>query len=344
MIHWGEPSILLCLVAVPTAAWLVVRAQRGRSSDAASFADAQMLRRLMPDARPWRTWVKAIAALLGLACVVAAASRPQFGASVAETSERGADLVVLLDVSRSMLAEDVAPNRLSAAKDGIRSLLDQTRGDRVGLIVFAGKCVLKAPLTTDRGFVREVLEDIDTRSAPRGGTRLGDAIAKALEVLPPAEDRDQAIVLITDGEDHDSQPEAAARQAAERNVKIFTVLLGDSGTGARIPQSDGSGRSTFLRYEGQEVWSKANEGLLRQIAARTGGVFILAGSGGYHLGPTWRELLASLNRGEIREEKRISYTEQFQWFLGAGILLLAVDVAVPRYPTRRKGTRKEKRP
>lgn len=344
MIHWGEPSILLSLGALPLVAWLVVRAQRGRSSDAAAFADAQMLPRLMPARRPWRTWVKAVAALLGMACVVVAGSRPQFGASLAEKTERGADLMVLLDVSRSMLAEDVAPNRLSAAKDGLGSLLDEARGDRVGLIVFAGKSVLKAPLTTDRGFVREILRDIDTRSAPRGGTRLGDAIHRALEAMPPAEDRDQAIVLITDGEDHDSQPEAAARQAAERNVKIFSVLLGDSRTGARIPQSDASGRRTFLRYEGQDVWSKADDGLLRQIATRTGGVFVPAASGGYHLGPTWKELLASLHRGEIREEKRIRYTEQFQWFLGAGILLLLVDVVVPRYPTQRRGTRKEERP
>ena len=343
MIHWGEPSILLALGAVPPVAWLLVRAHRRRASDAARFADAEMLARLMPAPSSWRPAVKTVAMLLGLACVVVAGARPRFGVSFEEAVQRGADLVALLDVSRSMMAEDVAPNRLRAAKAGILSLLDQSGGDRVGLIVFAGKPVLKAPLTADRAFLREILEEIDVESAPRGGTRLGDAIVKALETLAPRGDRDQAIVLFTDGEDHDSRPEAAARQAAERNVKVFTVALGDTRTGARVPRTDASGRRTFLLYEGQEVWSKANEGLLRVIAAQTGGVFVPAGSGGYHLGPTWKELLGSLNRGEIREQKRITYAEQFQWFLGAGILFLLADVVVPRYPTRRSRTRREDR-
>ena len=238
----------------------------------------------------------------------------------------------------------VPPNRLEAAKAGVRSLLDQSRGDRVGLIAFAGKPVLRAPLTTDGGFVREVLGDIDTQSAPRGGTRIGDAILLGLETMPPEGKRDQAIVLITDGEDHGSRLEAAIRQAADRNVRISTVAFGDPRTGARVPQADESGRRGYLRYEGQEVWSKADEGLLRRIAAQTGGGFAAAGSGGYQRGPAWGEFLGSLQREEIHQQRRVRYPEQFQWFLGAGILILLAEGAVARYPRQSKATGREDRP
>jgi len=344
MIHWGNPPVLLSLAGLPLLAWLLIRAGRGRSADAARFADARMLIRLMPASSTGRPWLKGIAVLAGLACLLVAGARPRFGVALEEISQPAADVVVLLDVSRSMLAEDVPPNRLEAAKAGIRSLLDQSRGDRVGLIAFAGKPVLRAPLTTDGGFVREVLEDIDTQSAPRGGTRIGDAILLGLETMPPEGKRDQAIVLITDGEDHGSRLEAAIRQAADRNVRISTVAFGDPRTGARVPQADESGRRGYLRYEGQEVWSKADEGLLRRIAAQTGGGFVTAGSGGYHRGPAWGEFLGSLQREEIHQQRRVRYPEQFQWFLGAGILILLAEGAVARYPRQSKATGREDRP
>ncbi len=342
MIHWGEPSVLLALAALPPmVVWLAVCTRRARSSAAAEFADSEMLARLMPAPSIWRPRVKAVAMTLSVACVVVAGARPRSGVSLQTTSHRSADLVVLLDVSQSMLAEDVPPNRLGAAKAAIRSLLDESRGDRVGLVVFAGKAVLKAPLTADLGFVREILDDIDTQSAPRGGTRIGEAILKGLETLPSSSDCDQILVLITDGEDHESKPNQAATQAAGRKVRIVTTSVGDTGAGARIPRIDASGRRTFLRYEGQEVLSKANEGLLREIATLSGGIFVPTVGSGSTLGAEWRELLGSLHRTEIREEKRVSFTEQFQWFLGIGIVLLMADLAIPRYPRRAKTARKE---
>jgi Ca-activated chloride channel family protein len=332
MIHWGNPSALLTLAALAPLAWLLVRAERRRSRDAARFADPRMLGRLMPAPGTGRPWLKGIALLAGLTCLAVAGARPRFGVAIEDISQPAADLVVLLDVSRSMLAQDVPPNRLEAAKAAIRSLLDQSRGDRVGLIAFAGKPVLRAPLTTDAGFVREVLEDIDTQSAPRGGTRIGDALLLGLETLPPEEKRDRAIVLITDGEDHESRLQAAIRQAAVRNVRVFTVAFGDPDTGARIPLVDESGRRDYLRYEGQDVWSKADEGLLRRIATQTNGGFVAVGSGGDHRGPAWTELLGGLRRAELHQQRQVRYAEQYQWFLGAGILLLLGEAAVARYP------------
>ncbi len=172
-------------------------------------------------ARGPRPWVRGTLIVLGLALLIVAAARPRFGVYFEKVDQRGVDCFVLLDVSRSMLAEDVAPNRLERAKSDIRDLLKKLAGDRVGLIVFAGKPVLKVPLTTDDGFFRTVLDDVDTHSAPRGGTLIGDAIRKALDAMPPRGDRDQVIVLLTDGEDQESYPIEAAKQAAEARHEDF---------------------------------------------------------------------------------------------------------------------------
>ena len=341
MIHWEHPQVLAALAGLPLLAWLLVHGQRGRSAAAARFADSHMLMRLMPAPNTGRPWLKGIALLAGLACLIVAGARPRFGIAVEQVSQPAADIVVLLDVSRSMLAEDVSPNRLEAAKAGIRSLLDQWRGDRVGLVAFAGRPVLKAPLTTDEGFVREVLEDIDTQSAPRGGTRIGDAILLALETLPPEGKRDQAILLITDGEDHGSQLDTAIRLAAQRNVQVSTVAFGDPRTGALIPVADESGGRAYLRYEGAEVRSKADEGLLRRIAAQTRGGFVPAASSGHYRASAWDEFLGALRREEVREQRQVRYAEQFQWFLATGLLLLLAEAAVARYPRPGDGPARE---
>jgi Ca-activated chloride channel family protein len=338
--HFANPHLLFALVALPVLAWLLARAERGRVAAAMRFAHPATLGKLMAPGPSWRPWAKAGFALLGVACLMAAAARPRFGMSLEETVGRGAEVMVLFDVSRSMLAGDVPPNRLDAAKVHVRELLREPRGDRIGLIAFAGQPAIKAPLTADRGFLREVLEDLDPRGVPRGGTRIGDAIRKALEFMPPVADRDQAIVLISDGEDHDSMPLEAARQAARRNVRIFTLVLGDPRTGARIPREDGTGARGYLLYEGREVWSKANETLLREIAATTGGVCLAVGGDGQLQGPTWNELLGSLQRGEVRQERRLRYAEQFQWFVAAGLLFLALDFVMPRHAPRRKEHRR----
>ena len=240
----------------------------------------------------------------------------------------------MLDVSRSMTAEDVAPNRLERAKSDIRDLLSRLIGDRVGLLVFAGKPVVKVPLTTDQGFFLTVLDEVDTRSAPRGGTLIGDAIRRAIEALPERRDRDQALVLITDGEDQESYPEDAAQKAAERGIKIFCVGLGDSREGARIPVRESSGLS-YLRYQGQEHWSKVNDDLLKKIALLTNGAYIPAGTKAYDLGQVYEEHLAGLTRGQVQEDKRKRYREQFQWFVCFGALVLLLEMAIPSHCRKR---------
>lgn len=328
---WETPVLLFVLWLVPLAGGALIYAHRKRKATAGRFADATMVERLMPAFQTSRQWVKAVVLMAALTCLVISAARPRFGVVFEEVSGRGVDLFILLDVSRSMLATDVAPNRLDRAKSDIVDLLQRLEGDRVGLIVFAGAPVVQVPLTTDHGFFRMVLNDVDPDSAPRGGSLIGDAIRKAMESMEARIDRDQVIVLITDGEDHDSFPAEAAKQAGERNIRIISVGLGDTGEGARIPQRNENGSLTFLQHDGQEVWSKMDERLLKEIALTTSGAYVPAQTRAYDLGRIYDDHLSKLTRGEIRAEKRKRYREQFQLFGLLGLSLLLIEMMIPAF-------------
>ena len=330
--YWDDPSLLLALWMLPAVAFLAIRARRKKVATARRFADPAMVERLMPALGGARPWVKLGLLLLGLTCLIVAAARPRFGVYFEKVTARGVDLFVLLDVSRSMLAEDVSPNRLERAKADVRDLLGKLIGDRVGLVAFAGKPVLKVPLTTDQGFFRMVLDDVDTDSAPRGGSLIGDAIRKAMEAMEERHDRDQVLVLITDGEDQDSFPLEAAEAARQRGIKIFTVGLGDPSDGSRIPVRDESGALRYVKYDGQEVWSKMDERLLKEVALTTGAAYVPARTTAYDLGGIYEDHLSGLSRGEIRTEKRKRYRERFQLFALLGLMFLFADTLIADHP------------
>ncbi|HIK95814.1 MAG TPA: VWA domain-containing protein [Planctomycetes bacterium] len=338
-VRWGFPTALFALWLVPLIGFLLVRAHFKRRDAARRFVEQPMVERLLPAFDTTRVWLKAILVMTAVTLLIVAIARPRFGFDLKEISSRGVDLFVLLDVSRSMLAEDVKPNRLERAKSDILDLLQKLEGDRVGLIVFAGAPVVQVPLTTDQGFFKIALEDVDSDSAPRGGTLIGDAIRKALASMETRSDRDQAIVLITDGGDQDSFPAEAAKQAAERNVRIITVGLGDVAEGARIPQRAESGGLTFVQHEGQEVWSKMDESLLEQMATTTQGAYVPAQRLRYDLGQIYDDQLARLTQGDISTEQRKRYREQFQMFAIPAFLLLLLEMWIPGYRRRQTSDR-----
>ncbi len=303
-----------------------------RRRAAERFADHPMLVRLQPVDEIWRGLTRTLLLVLGVVLLVIAVARPRWGVYFQEVQSRGVDMFVLLDVSRSMSARDVRPSRLERAKSDIRDLLARVKGDRVGLIVFAGASVVKVPLTTDQGFFEMVLDDIDFSSAPRGGSLIGDAIRKALGSMPAEHERDQVLVLITDGEDHDSFPHDAARAAAERGIKIFTLGLGDIDEGNRIPLRNDDGSLYFLQHDGQEVWSRLDEDLLKSVALTTGGAYIPGRTSAYDLGQIYDDYLADLAKGAETTERRKRYREQFQWFLAFGLGCLLLEMMISRYP------------
>jgi Ca-activated chloride channel family protein len=300
------------------------------------FCDAAMADQLMPTLDAGRFFRKALLLLLAAVLGITAAASPRFGTYYEETTQSGVDVFILLDVSQSMLAEDVTPNRLDRAKSDIQDLLNRVAGDRIGLIAFAGKPIIKVPLTSDHGFFLQVLRSIDTNSAPRGGTAIGDAIRLALRAMPPEAERERAMVLITDGEDQESMPLEAAKDAAERQVRILTIGLGNAAEGGRIPIQDNKGNRTYLKHDGQEVWSKMDEATLREIARITEGAYVAAGTRTFDLGQIYADSIGKMQGNVDQTERRQKLRHQYQLFLAAAVVCLLLYIVAPEHRTGSK--------
>ena len=298
----------------------------------------QLLARLMhPDLQqklvfvnPVRRRWKAALVLAGIGLLVMGLTRPAWNLQQTTIVRKGRDVVFVLDVSQSMLAEDLAPNRLERAKLFIADVINKLRGDRVGLLVFAGTAVVKCPLTLDYGFFRMMLADVSTDSISRGGTMIGDAVRTALDqMLDNRETQYKDIVLITDGEDHESFPVEAVIAAAEKSVRFLIVGLGDENEGKRIPVADASGRRTFMQYQGREVWSRLDAATLREMArAAPGSRYLNVATGTIDLGEVYMQLIGSAEKKEQEEETIEKYEEKFQVFLGLAFLLLGLEALI----------------
>ena len=323
---FGDPRMLWLLLLVPVllAATLVYERVRRRRWERAS--DARMLpaheRELSRPKRITRT----VTWLAGVALCVLALARPQYGASTVKQTRRGLDLVVAIDTSKSMLAKDLQPDRLSRSKLELSALLDQLRGDRVAFIAFAGQAFIQCPLTSDYSAAKVFLRALDTKTIPRGGTAIAEALKAADGLLDEARTRgsakSQVVVVITDGEDHEGDAIAQAKALREKGVAVFTIGVG-SAAGEPIPMY--SERGDFLGYmkdaSGNTVLTRLNEAILKDIAQAGGGRYV-ASSGG----STGVEQLVGDLAGFEREEKeakfKVVYADRFQWVLVPGALLL----------------------
>lgn len=319
--EFGEPGRLLWLWALIPLSLVFVFAARKARARREALLSRTFFERLATTRTTGAEVTRLVFLMIGLCALLLALARPRFGFRLEEVRRRGADLVIAIDVSRSMLSRDVPPSRLERAKMYVRDLLDATRGDRVALVAFAGKAVPLCPLTVDHGFFTSALDDISPDSAPRGGTAIGDAIRTSVDLLERDPERDAAIVLITDGEDHESFPLEAAAVARERGVKIFSVGIGDPGEGAKVPGKDAG----VMSFEGKEVVSKMDESLLTQIAFETSGAYVPARTGTYNLGQVYTDHLEKLRAAELSTEKRRRFVEQFQWFAAFGLVFLVMS-------------------
>jgi Ca-activated chloride channel family protein len=290
------------------------------------FATANLLEALVPRVSIGRQYVKAGLVLLAVVFIALALTGPRWGVYYEEAHRKGVDIVIALDVSRSMLAEDIAPNRLERAKLAIGDLLEQLQGDRIGLVTFAGEAVKKCPLTINYGSFKTTLAEVDTSSSPRGGTLLGDAIRRAKECFLDRVKDHKAIILISDGEEHETDyPVEAARAAYDENgIIVCTVGIGDVREGARIPIME-NGQKTFLKYEGQEVWSKMNPATMQEMAVVGGGMYLPAETGDFDLGKVYDWIRNKLEVVDFEAQYTQRYYARFQWFAGAALLLLVAE-------------------
>jgi len=313
---------MLALVAfVPFAGlwWAFLRARREKA-----------LARITLDVPKARTpALQAALVVSGLALALFAASRPQWGKSLERTVARSRNVVVAIDVSRSMLAQDVRPNRLERVKADVADLIDSLDGDRCALVAFRRTGVALCPLTTDRSFLRSALESLTPDSAPRGETDLGSAIRTSLDALDPAADDHNAIIMISDGGDLRGGALEAAALAKKRGIPVFTVGIGDPRNGGTIPSEDGRGVQV---YEGKPVVVKLESGPLEAVAKASGGRYVplaTAGTAETTLGAIYRRFLRQVAVMEQNEEES-RLGERYQLFLVPGILMLAAGASLSR--------------
>ncbi len=284
---------------------------------------------------PWRWrerrgWA-AVLFITALILLVVALARPAWNMRETTVKRAGRDVVFLLDVSRSMLARDLKPNRLERAKLAIADCVERLEGDRVALVVFAGTSAIKCPLTMDYGFFRMMLDSVSIDSAGQGGTMIGDAVRAVMsEVFDSQEKEFKDIILITDGGDQDSFPVQAAEAAGKQEIRLLVIGLGDENEGERIPITREDGSTAFLTYKGREVWTRLDGDTLRQMALATpGGRYLPVATGTIDLGDVYQDIIASSAKRELESKTIRQYEEKFQLFLSLALFLLLVEALLP---------------
>ncbi len=315
---------LLWLLPLPAALFIYAARKRRQAVEALALGGGGML-----SAAGRRPWWRPVLILTGLVFLIIALARPAWNRKDVVIKRSGRDVVFMLDVSRSMLAEDLHPNRLTQAKMAIEDTISSLNGDRVALVTFAGNAVIKCPLTLDYGFFRLALDNITGPDAvSRGGTKLGDALRTVLnQVFDDQAKQYKDIIMLTDGGDHGSFPVEAARKAGEMGIRLIIVGLGNDKEGSRIPVLDAQGHKSFLKYKGREVWSKLDAGVLRRMAMATpGGLYLPVATGTINLGQVYRQIMARSAKKELASRTHRQYEEKFQIFLGAALFCLLLEI------------------
>ena len=323
MFRFEDPIYLSALLVIPVLLLIRLAGWRRRRSKLRKFGDPELVRQLMPNVSKFRPTVKFWLLLVAWALLVVMVARPQVGAEVQRDKRNGIEAIICLDISNSMLAQDVAPSRLDKSKLLVESLVDRFTNDKIGLIVFAGDAYVQLPITSDYVSAKMFLQNIDPSLIQTQGTDIAQAINLGLHSFTQADKIGRAIIVITDGEDHEGGAVEAAAEARKKGVNVFILGVGDT-KGAPIPTGDGG----YMKdRSGQTVMTALNEQMCREVAQ--------AGSGKYihvdNTGDAQTELnndLARLQRGESESVIYNAYDEQFQAFGILVILLLVVEVCI----------------
>ncbi|KLU03391.1 BatB [Rhodopirellula islandica] len=338
-IQWGNPEALAWLMVVLGVALVMVYAGVMRRIAWRRFLGTSLVNSSVNPSR-WNRPLRAVCVFGSLAMLVVAMSDLRWGKAWEEIPQRGIEAVFVLDVSRSMLAEDVSPNRLERAKQQIKDMVDEMPGDRVGLVVFAGETRQTLPLTRHVEDFKQTLESVGMHSVRRGGSRLGDAIRVASDAFLDKTTDHKAMVILTDGEDQESDPVAEAKRAyEEQGIRIFTIGLGDMTEGSRIPDVDPelpnrqSGR--YVKHKGQTVISKMNGAILKEVATQSDGAYIPAGTKRVDMSDVVHGYIENVDETDLQTAKINTYIPRFQWFLIPAMVLFGLDVLLRGWPSTR---------
>lgn len=333
MYQLQQPDYFYLLFALPVVVLVYLLVLFWKKRAQRSFATSSLLDILSPSQSVFKGTVKLILALLALACLSFALVNPKIGTKLETVKREGVDVVFALDVSTSMLAEDIAPNRLEKSKQLVRQIINTLAGDRIGIIGYAGSAFPQVPITTDFSSARLFLSGMNTNMVSSQGTAMTQAIALAETYYNDIEQNNRVLFLISDGEDHQGDYASIAAQANEKGIKIYTIGIGTS-SGAKIPiKRDGVLQSYKTDQDNQVVITKLNKETLQEIAKAANGVY-LDGTDTKELVAKVQNLLAGMDKKEFDAKQFSDFKDQFQWFLAGALLFLLFDVLLLERKTK----------
>ena len=313
------------LVIIPVIILLFLVLQFWKYRMQKTFADSPLLKRLSPNKSVFKSVLKIIVLCLAFLCLTVALVNPKIGTKLETVKREGVDIVFALDVSKSMLAEDIAPNRLEKSKQLVTQIINNLASDRVGIIAYAGKAFPQLPITTDYASAKMFLQSMNTDMLSSQGTAINEAIKLAKTYFDDEEQTNRVLIIISDGEDHSEQAAAVAEEASEEGIRIFTIGVGDV-KGGPIPEKR---NGVILNYkkdnQGETVITKLNEETLKNIAAEANGAYI-NGANTNDVVENIREILNTMDKTEFEAKQFADFKDQFQWFLGFAIFFLIIDV------------------
>ena len=322
MLNFANPQYLLLIFLIPVFFLLYDLVLKLRRRRIRKFGDEKLVSQLMPSYAKGKAWVRLVIFSIGFLFFAVGLSRPQIGAKLKEHETKGAEIMIVLDVSNSMLAEDYSPNRLERAKLAISRLVDKLRDDRIGLIVFAGNSFVQLPVTTDYVSAKMFLNSISTDSVPVQGTAIGDALNTAMRSFSAQSEKSRAIIIITDGENHEDDPVAVAKQAAEMGVRVFAIGVG-SPEGKPIPVEGG----LLKDKDGEIVVTRLDEDVLKEIASEGNGVYVRAGNNEFGLNPIIEDI-RKMNDEKYNSIVFEEFDEQFMYFLGIALFFFVLEMLI----------------
>jgi len=324
LLRFERPEALYLLLLIPLTVIFFIVADHMRKRSLQRYAVPQLLAVLMPLHSTGRIKIKFLLIQLALIFLIIAIANPQTGTKLDKVKREGIDIFIALDVSNSMLAEDILPNRLARAKQSISQLVDKLSGDRIGIIVFAGKAYVQLPLTTDYAAAKLFLSTINTNMVPAQGTAIGEAIQLATDAFDVPE-RNKAIIVISDGEDHEENAIVATRQASSQGIKVYTIGMGLA-DGAPIPIYNQYGKQTGFKKDRNNITviTKLNENLLKQISTEGKGVYVRAGVSRTGLNAIF-EKIDKTSKAEIETKVFTDYESKFYYFVALAIFFLLAE-------------------
>ena len=327
MLNFAYPHYLYLLILVPFFFLIYGLSRIARKRKIKKFGDPQLVEQLMPSFSRSKGWVKLVLFSLAFIFFIIGVARPRIGSRLKEKDVQGVEIMIALDVSNSMLAQDYRPNRLENAKFAISRLVDNLEEDRIGLVIFAGQSFVQLPITTDYVSAKMFLNSISTESVPVQGTALEEAIKTCVKSFGSQSDVSRAIVLISDGESHEGNPVETAKMAAEYGIKIYTIGVG-SERGVPIPIQDENGNTSYLKDEsGNMVVTKLDARTLQEIAFAGKGIYVHAKPNDFGLKHILEDI-DSMEKGTISTVAFEEYDEQYMYFFAIALVFFVLEMLI----------------